>query len=216
MKKNYVPSRKRSRKESTPVALTVADEAELKIAVEERGKNLEKTVKALLPTADACARAQICKALELLSEGTHWLDMKERSGISMAQVSAYRRHFPAFQQLWYAAIDSGADYRKALRERAAHVRAVEGVEKPIFQQGAQVGVVREFDNRLLEFLLKADDPKKYRDNSAVQVNQNNVGVVVEWDFSPDPPKAAKTIEIRENAPPTAKHSENPNEINKHE
>jgi len=38
---------------------------------------------------------------------------------------------------------------------------LEGVEKPIFQKGKQVGVVRQRSDRLLAFLLAALSPGKY-------------------------------------------------------
>jgi hypothetical protein len=37
-------------------------------------------------------------------------------------------------------------------------RAVEGVERPVFQRGQQVGTIREYSDRLLMFMLKARRP----------------------------------------------------------
>ena len=52
-------------------------------------------------------------------------------------------------------------------------RAVEGVEKPVYQGGELVGYVREYSDTLLIFLLKGGKPHKYRENikidSEVQV-----------------------------------------------
>lgn len=52
-----------------------------------------------------------------------------------------------------------------LMEAEAHRRGVLGYDKPVFQQGAQVGVIREYSDTLLIFMLKARNPDKYRDNA---------------------------------------------------
>jgi len=46
-------------------------------------------------------------------------------------------------------------------EAEAWRRAVEGVEKPVFQGGVQVGVIREFSDSVLMFLLRARKPEVY-------------------------------------------------------
>lgn len=48
-------------------------------------------------------------------------------------------------------------------EEAAYERAVTGTLKPVYQQGAKVGTVREYSDTLLIFMLKARNPAKYRD-----------------------------------------------------
>lgn len=64
-----------------------------------------------------------------------------------------------------------ADYREAFRraemdsaallEHAAIRRAVHGTEKPVFHKGKRCGVITEYSDRLMEFLLSARDPDKY-------------------------------------------------------
>ena len=95
-----------------------------------------------------------------------------------------------------AARESGEAARRAKREEIAHKHAIEGTEKPVYQQGSLVGTIREFDHRLLEFLLKADNPAKYRDSAANVNVHNQVGVVVEWDFSPDPAKTIPAQDVK--------------------
>lgn len=46
-------------------------------------------------------------------------------------------------------------------EAEAHRRAVEGVEEPVYYQGAEVGTVRKYSDRLLELLLEANKPGKF-------------------------------------------------------
>jgi hypothetical protein len=49
-------------------------------------------------------------------------------------------------------------------EDTAIKRAVEGWDEPVFQGGEQCGTVRKFSDRLLERLLEARRPEKYRRN----------------------------------------------------
>lgn len=48
-------------------------------------------------------------------------------------------------------------------EREARRRAVEGIDKPVYQGGKQVGAIREYSDTLLIFLMKGAIPGKYRD-----------------------------------------------------
>ena len=56
---------------------------------------------------------------------------------------------------------TGAERTLEALEDEAFQRVVEGMEKPIFQKGKQVGVVRQRSDRLLAFLLAAFGPAKY-------------------------------------------------------
>src|SRR5262245_28409092 len=46
----------------------------------------------------------------------------------------------------------------------AYRRAVDGVEKNVYQHGHKVGTVREYSDNLLMFLLKGACPEEFRDN----------------------------------------------------
>lgn len=73
----------------------------------------------------------------------------------------------------YRWIEKDPKYAKAFEEKTteaierleqeARRRAVDGTLKPVFQNGVQVGTVREFSDTLLIFLLKGANPNKYRD-----------------------------------------------------
>lgn len=67
-------------------------------------------------------------------------------------------------------------------EKTAFSRAVEGVRKPVFQNGQLVGHVREHSDNLLLRLLEARDPEKYSRKSDVnlrgQVNHAVVGMLI--------------------------------------
>lgn len=52
-------------------------------------------------------------------------------------------------------------------EREAFRRGVEGVEKPVFQGGKEVGRIKDYSDTLLIFMLKARRPEKYRERYEV-------------------------------------------------
>lgn len=80
----------------------------------------------------------------------------------------------------YDWIKSDTDYAKACEaayeqagerlEQEARRRAVEGVQKPVFYQGQQCGVVNEHSDTLLIFLLKGAKPEKYQERVRNEVN----------------------------------------------
>ena len=53
-------------------------------------------------------------------------------------------------------------------EQEARRRAMEGVLEPVFYKGEPIGAIRKFSDTLLMFLLKAHNPKKYRENMRVE------------------------------------------------
>ncbi len=77
----------------------------------------------------------------------------------LPRISAYqwRRSYPDFAAAWEAALDLG---NETLEDEAVR-RAVEGTEKPVYQQGRLVGLVQEYSDTLLIFLLKGRRPEKY-------------------------------------------------------
>jgi hypothetical protein len=48
-------------------------------------------------------------------------------------------------------------------ESEARRRAVEGVDRPVYQGGKKVGAIREYSDTLLIFLMKGAMPHKYRE-----------------------------------------------------
>lgn len=77
-----------------------------------------------------------------------------------------RRLDPDFSAQWDEALDTAMD----ILEDAAHERAVDGVEEPVFHKGEIVGYKLRYSDGLLTTLLKANDPDKYRDNNKLDVN----------------------------------------------
>ena len=67
-------------------------------------------------------------------------------------------------------------------EAEAWRRAKEGVEKPVFQGGKQVGVIREYSDTLMATLLKAHRPEKYRENFKIETppsETSNNGIITD-------------------------------------
>ncbi len=65
----------------------------------------------------------------------------------------------AFAERWAKALDLGVE---RLQDNAMN-RAMNGTPKPVWRNGREVGSVRQYDNRLLQFLLKAHRPDLYGD-----------------------------------------------------
>jgi hypothetical protein len=79
----------------------------------------------------------------------------------MSPPSAYalRRRIDA--QSFRIAWDAALDYAVRRLSDAAFSRALNGVSRPVFFKGEQVGERRFFDERLTMFILRYRDPKRY-------------------------------------------------------
>jgi hypothetical protein len=81
-----------------------------------------------------------------------------------ATLYKYRQRDPAFAALWDETVAVAMD---TVLEPEAVRRAVEGIEKPVYHLGEQVGTVREYSDTLLIFLLKGGKPDKYKERREV-------------------------------------------------
>ena len=81
--------------------------------------------------------------------------------VGMSPTSAYklrnRSDARAFRLAWRIALDTGVE-RLA---DAAFARALNGVSRPVFHGGEQIGEYRHFDERLTMFLLRYRDPVRF-------------------------------------------------------
>jgi hypothetical protein len=81
--------------------------------------------------------------------------------VGMSRTSAdnlrHRRSGAHFRRAWEAAID----YSLYRIEKDSHARSRQGVARPIFYKGEQVGEYRHFDERLTMFLLRSYRPERY-------------------------------------------------------
>jgi hypothetical protein len=97
--------------------------------------------------------------LASLAESCNVRASAARAGVGRRTAYRHRVADPVFAEAWADATEAACD----LMEEEARRRAVEGVVRPVFHDGKQVGTVRERSDVLLIFLLKANRPEKYRD-----------------------------------------------------
>lgn len=76
----------------------------------------------------------------------------------------HRTDDEAFRKAWALAQEESADELEAEARR----RAMKGTKKPVYQQGKLVGHVQEYSDTLLIFLLKGNNPEKFRERSSVE------------------------------------------------
>jgi hypothetical protein len=115
------------------------------------------------------------KGIEYVKAKRRFLDALEATGnitesarlakIKRKTVYNWRTADANFRKAWDAAEELGVD---SLEDEAVR-RGREGTLKPVFQGGKEVGLIREFSNTLLIFMLKAKRPAKYRENSRVEL-----------------------------------------------
>jgi hypothetical protein len=81
----------------------------------------------------------------------------QAAGLSRATLYARRDRNQAFRKAWDKAMDAALDQL----ESTLLQRALNGVEKPVYYAGKEVGVVRHFSDTLAMFLLKGRKPGAY-------------------------------------------------------
>jgi hypothetical protein len=100
-----------------------------------------------------------CAFIEALAESGNVEAACRRVGMSRTSADKLRRRplGAPFRRAWEAAVDY-ALYRV---EEESHRRSREGVARPIFYKGEQVGEWRYYDERLTAFLLRCYRPERY-------------------------------------------------------
>jgi hypothetical protein len=109
------------------------------------------------PAVSVKARAAF---LEALAAGWSVTHAAQRAGVARQRLYERRDADEHFAAGWEAALQQGTE---ALEDEARR-RAVDGWDEPVYQRGELVGHVRKYDSRLLEFLLRARDPARFRDS----------------------------------------------------
>lgn len=102
--------------------------------------------------------------LNQLSQGASITKAAEAAGISRRILFEWRNIDPDFAVQWVEAADEGVDRL----EDEARRRAVDGVEKPVFQGGTLVGTITEYSDSLMALLLRGKRPETYRDNVSIK------------------------------------------------
>lgn len=110
---------------------------------------------------------------EALADGCRLKTAIERVGISYGLAHKLRREQPDFAAMWDEAQRIGI----SALEDEAHRRAFEGNDEPVFYQGDVVGAVTKYSDTLAMFLLRAHNPKRYRDNASLELHGPNGGPV---------------------------------------
>lgn len=83
----------------------------------------------------------------------------DAADVSYVSVYEWRKTDSVFAEAWEAAVEKGIDKF----EQEVRRRAFEGVEKPVFQGGLEVGRVREFSDTLAVLTMKGRRKKVYAD-----------------------------------------------------
>lgn len=94
----------------------------------------------------------------------------ERVGLSTTTLYKHRGEDPEFAAAWDVAYDQGTTVLEAEAQR----RATQGVTEPVFNKGIIVGHVQKYSDVLLIFLLKARDPKRFRDNVDISNSDGSI------------------------------------------
>jgi hypothetical protein len=94
------------------------------------------------------------------------------AGISHSHSYYMKKNKAGFSDRWEEALKVAAD---SLEEEARR-RAVDGVDKPVFYQGACVGTMKEYSDQLLIQLLKAHKPDQF--NERLQVSGPGGGQLI--------------------------------------
>ena len=104
--------------------------------------------------------------LTLLAEGWTAATAAPQTGVTRQCAYELRARDPDFEARWLQAVEARNDRMEA----EAYRRAVEGIEERRYDKdGNLIDVVRKYSDVLLMFLMKANDPAKYRDNSRVEL-----------------------------------------------
>ena len=93
--------------------------------------------------------------------------------ISRKTAYARRASDAAFAEQWKEALETACDALEAEAWR----RAVEGVDDPVYYQGQKTGTRKVYSTRLMELLLKAHRPQKYKERIASEVTGRDGGPV---------------------------------------
>lgn len=69
-------------------------------------------------------------------------------------------------------------------EDEANRRAM-GYEEDVYFQGQKVGKITKYSDRLMELLLKANNPEKYRERTEVKTTAEDGSVTMKWEGEDD-------------------------------
>lgn len=111
--------------------------------------------------------------LKFLAETGQVKKAAEKVGLRVQTLRTYYHKDPKFAEEW----DRIQDTVSHLLESEAVRRGVEGTLKDIYHKGAVVGQERQYSDKLLEILLKANNREKFGDTKKVQI-EGGFGIAV--------------------------------------
>lgn len=103
------------------------------------------------------------------------------AAVKMTARSAYRLRARADANIFRQAWDIALDYAIRNLTDVAMSRAINGVARPVFYKGEQVGERRYYNERLTQFLLRYRDPVRYgawRDGYEARRHPDGAGIVL--------------------------------------
>ena len=103
------------------------------------------------------------------------------AAVGMTTRSAYRLRARAEANIFRQAWDIALDYAIRNLTDVALGRAINGVARPVFYKGEQVGERRYYNERLTQFLLRYRDPVRYgawRDSYEARRHPDGAGIVL--------------------------------------
>lgn len=118
--------------------------------------------------------------IEVLRETCNVSEAARKIGVSRTCVYEHRDGDPGFKAAWLEAEAEAADKL----EREAWRRGVEGTDKPIAYQGVITATYKEYSDRMLELLLKAHKPEKFKDRVANEHTGKDGGPIQTQDATP--------------------------------
>ena len=156
--------------------------------------DLEISNPVLAQVADEKLRVRLQNFFQVLLEGGKHKIALENNDFTWNHIQNLRHKYTGLHELWIQCRDIGDEYRQVLRSDAAHERAVEGVEEAVFSAtGKCLGSRRVYSDRLLELLLKADNPDKFSDHKKVDIRGTVINLTTGFDRNALREEAAREI-----------------------
>lgn len=106
----------------------------------------------------------------------------------------HREDDEQFAEAWLDALTQATD----AMEYEARRRAMEGWDEPVFYLGEQVGTVRKYSDKLLEMMLKAHRPSRFREIQQSESTTPGVLVITQ-------PQGQTAVDWEKNATPQQQH-----------
>lgn len=103
------------------------------------------------------------------------------AGVSYATACNHKNADKDFAAAWNEAAEL---FTEGL-ENEALKRAIDGWDEPVYQKGELVGTIHRYSERMMEILLKANLPQKYRENIKLDANVTGGVLVVQKPISAD-------------------------------